>query len=68
MTSRITKVNDNYSHVRVINESGAVENWLLTDSDVERVRSRGSSKADLVPAFVAPTGIKAVLLRWAGVL
>jgi len=66
VNSRLTKIDD-YFHVRVIAENGA-EDWLLTESDITRIRERGRTKAPLVPAFTPPSGLKAALLRWAGVL
>ena len=62
-----------YYHLRVRNEAGGTERWLLTANEVERLRERAQKHPELLlpeplpaPAVVQeePQGFLARWLRW----
>lgn len=44
MSGRVTRMGD-YFHVAVETESGLTEHWLLTHSEIARIRERGAKHA-----------------------
>ena len=59
-----------YFFLRVANEAGGTEGWLLTPNEVERIRERGVKNRALFPAEPLPApapppeGFVARWLRW----
>lgn len=65
-TTKLEK-SDRYYHIRVRNEAGGTERWLLTPNEVERLRERADRHPGLLlPAPLPPAagGWVARWLRW----
>ena len=72
MVSKLEK-SAHYYHLRVRNEAGGTERWLLTVNEVERLRERADKNPEMllpepIPAPVIvqeePQGLLARWLRW----
>jgi hypothetical protein len=71
MVSKLEK-SAHYYHLRVRNEAGGTERWLLTTNEVERLRERADKNPEMllpepIPAPVVleePQGFLARWLRW----
>jgi hypothetical protein len=72
MVSKMEK-SAHYYHLRVRNEAGGTERWLLTVNEVERLRERADKNPEMllpepIPAPVIvqeePQGLLARWLRW----
>jgi hypothetical protein len=61
-----------YHHARIVGNDGAYEDWLLTASEVARIRERSANKGGViaylpaVPAMPAVPAWKRFMLRWLG--
>ncbi len=68
MVSKLEK-SAHYYHLRVRNEAGGTERWLLTPNEVERLRERANKHPEMllpepIPAPVVPEEPQGFLARW----
>ena len=56
-----------YYRVTVMTPDGVAETWVLTPSEVDRLRERASKHQATLPKSVALSGWKQWILAWLGV-
>lgn len=56
-----------YHHARIVGNDGAYEDWLLTSSEVARIRERSANKGGVIAYLPAVPVWKRFMLRWLGV-
>lgn len=67
-TSKLEK-SAQYYHIRIRNEAGGIERWLLTANEIERLRERADRHHGLLlpeplPAPAPPPATEGWVARW----